>query len=76
VFAAARKELSEFAEDEVQGIGVRPAGAGGRDVGINRLDGVGFLFLLQSLLLGLVLGLLVGLGVGAQVLVGRRDIFI
>ena len=76
VFAAAREELAEFAEDEVQRIGVRPAGAGGRDVGINRLDGLGFLFLLQALLLGLVLGLQGGLGVGAKVLVGRRNIFV
>jgi len=65
VFAAAREELAKFAEDEVQGIGVRPAGAGGRDVGINRLEGLGFLFLLKSLLLGLVLGLQGGLGVSA-----------
>ena len=76
VFAASREELTEFAEDEVQRIGVRPAGAGGRDVGINRLDGLGFLFLLQALLLGLVLGLQGGLGVGAKVLVGRRNIFV
>ncbi len=76
VLAAAGEQLAQFAEDELEGLGVGAGALGGGLVGVDRLAGDGFLLLLELVLDGGELGAVRGLEVDAQVDVGGLDLLV
>ena len=76
MLAAAGEQLAQFAEDELEGLGVGAGALGGGLVGVDRLAGDGFLLLLELVLDGGELGAVRGLEVDAQVDVGGLDLLV